>query len=73
VLFRSFATFGLFRDLFLGSFVYFFVYLEACLRFPWVIGLGFLCILEALYVLVLVYLEAHCAFFWYIIHYLIKK
>ena len=34
---------------------------------PWVVGLGFLCILEALCVLVLVYLEALCAFFWYII------
>jgi hypothetical protein len=41
------------------------VYLEACLRFPWVVGLGFLCILEVLCVLVLVYLEALCAFFFF--------
>jgi hypothetical protein len=44
-----------------------FVYLETRLCVPWVVGLGFLCILETLCVLVLVYLEAHCAFFWYII------
>jgi hypothetical protein len=41
------------------------VYLEACLRFPWVVGLGFLCILEALCILILVYLEVLYAFFWY--------
>jgi hypothetical protein len=39
-----------------------FVYLEACLRFPWMGGLGFLCMLEALCV-VLVYIEALGAFF----------
>jgi hypothetical protein len=67
VLFRSFAAFGLFRVFFLGSFVYFFVYLEVRLCVPWVVGLGFHCILEALRVLFLVYLEAPCAFFWFII------
>jgi hypothetical protein len=40
-----------------------FVYLEARSCVPWVVGLGFLCILEALCVLVFVYLEALCAFF----------
>jgi hypothetical protein len=65
VLFRSFAAFGLFRVFFLGSFVYFLYTARLCI--PWVVGLGFLCILEALCVLVLVYLEALCAFFWYII------
>jgi Flp pilus assembly protein TadB len=34
------------------------VYLEACLRFPWMGGLGFLCML-----VVLVYLEAFGTFF----------
>jgi hypothetical protein len=38
------------------------VYLEACLHFPWMGGLGFLFMLEALCV-VLVYLEALSAFF----------
>jgi hypothetical protein len=33
------------------------------LFFHWVVGLGFLCMLEALCILVLVYLEALCAFF----------
>jgi hypothetical protein len=46
-----------------GSFVYFFVYLEVRLCIPWVVGLGFHCILEALRVLFLVYLEAPCAYF----------
>jgi hypothetical protein len=65
VLFRSFAAFGLFRGLVLGSFVY----LEACLHFLWVVSLGFLCMLESLYTFVLMYLEALCAFFFlYIIH-----
>jgi hypothetical protein len=53
--------------LLLGSFVYFFVYLEVFLCVPWVVGLGFHCILEALCVLFLVYLEAPWAFFWFII------
>jgi hypothetical protein len=42
-----------------------FVYLEARLCVSWVVVLGFLCMLEALCILVLVYLEALCAFFWY--------
>jgi hypothetical protein len=57
VLVRSFAVSGLFGLVF-GFLCILFVYLEACLRFHWVVGLGFLCMLEAL-----------CVFFFlYIIH-----
>ena len=59
--FRSFAVSGLV----FGFLCTLFVYLEACLRFLWVVGLGFLCMLEALCVLVFVYLEALYSFFWY--------
>jgi hypothetical protein len=61
VLFRSFAW--IVSDFVFGFLYILFVYLEACLGFPWVVGLGFLCILETLCVLVLVYLRALCAFF----------
>jgi hypothetical protein len=54
VLFRSFAAFGLFRVFFFGFLCILFVYLEVRLCVPWVVGLGFFCILEALCVLILV-------------------
>ena len=67
VLFRSFAFFWVVSGFVFGFLCILFVYLEVCLHFPWVVSLGFLCILEALCVLVLVYLEALSAFFWYTI------
>jgi hypothetical protein len=56
------CLFWVVSDFVFGFLCILFVYLEACLRFPWMGGLGFLCMFEAFWV-VFVYLKAFGAFF----------